>query len=132
MALPSPLIIRGPTQRSLLLDYAWRLPIDTVVSFKGLTRTLDQNARFWAMLGDVSKQEPLGRRYTADQWKVVFMNACGWECQFLETLEGTPFPVGFRSSKLTVRQMADLITFIQAWGDEYGIEWSEPPPEEPA
>ncbi len=39
---------------------------------------------------------------------------------------GNPFPSGFRSSRLTVRQMADLITFIAAYGDQRGVKWSEP------
>ena len=90
------------------------------------TRNLSQNAMLWACLGDIAKAEPMGRKMTAEEWKCVFMQACGWENQFLEGLDGRPFPAGFRSSKMTVRQMADLITFILAWGNEIGIMWSEP------
>jgi hypothetical protein len=89
-------------------------------------RTQDQNDRMWAMLTDVSVQMPMGRRHTPDDWKAIFMNACGWECQFVEGLDGRPFPKGFRSSHLTKSQMSELIDFMQAWGDQHGVKWSEP------
>lgn len=101
-------------------------PDEYIVTIAEPTRNLSQNARLWAMLGDISRAEPMGRKMTAEEWKCVFMAACGWDVQFLEGLDGRPFPAGFRSSKMTVRQMADLITFILAWGAENGIRWSEP------
>jgi hypothetical protein len=79
----------------------------------------------WAMLSDVSCAKPQGRRHTTDDWKAIFMNACGWDVQFIEGLDGKPFPTGFRSSHMTVKQMADMITFIQAYGDEQGVKWSD-------
>jgi hypothetical protein len=100
-------------------------PEGHIVTIAEPTRNLSQNALLWAMLSDVSKAEPLGRKMTAEEWKVAFMAACGWEVQFLEGLDGRPFPAGFRSSKMTVKQMADLITFITAWGAENGIQWSD-------
>ena len=106
-----------------LIDKA---PDGYVASIAEPTRTLDQNNRLWAMLTDVSVAMPGGRRHTPDDWKAVFMNACGWECQFLEGLDGRPFPQGFRSSKLAKAQMSTLIDFIQAFGDENGVRWSEP------
>ena len=101
-------------------------PKDYVGIVEEPKRTLSQNDKLWAMLTDVSLAMPDGRRHTPDDWKAIFMNACGWECQFVEGLDGRPFPKGFRSSHLTKSQMANLITFIQAFGDEHGVQWSEP------
>lgn len=53
------------------------------------------------------------------------MNACGWDVQFLEGLDGRPFPIGFRSSHMTVKQMIDLIEYMQAFGDENGVIWKQ-------
>jgi hypothetical protein len=53
------------------------------------------------------------------------MQACGHAVHFEAGLSGEPFPVGFRSSRLTKRQMCELIDFIQAWGDEQGVTWSD-------
>ena len=52
------------------------------------------------------------------------MNACGWECQFLEGLDGRPFPQGFRSSHLTKSQMSNLIEWLLAFGAEHGVRWT--------
>lgn len=95
------------------------------VVFRESTRTNDQNAKLWAMLNDVSSQMELhGHKKTRDIWKAVFMKACEYEVQFTQDLNGDPFPMGFRSSKLSVAQMGDLITFIIQWGDEAGVKWS--------
>lgn len=106
----------------LLIDKA---PQGYVAEVREPARTLDQNNKLWAMLTDISVAMPMGRRHTPDDWKCIFMNACGWEVQFLEGLDGRPFPQGFRSSKLTKSQMGDLINFIQAFGDEHGVRWSD-------
>jgi hypothetical protein len=102
-----------------------KAPHGYIAEVREPTRTLDQNDKMWAMLTDISVAMPEGRRHTPDDWKCIFMNACGWEVQFLEGLDGRPFPQGFRSSKLTKSQMGDLINFIQAYGDEHGVRWSE-------
>lgn len=103
-----------------------RAPDGFVMSITEPRRTLEQNDRMWAMLTDISVQMPNGRRHTPDDWKAIFMNACGWECQFIEGLDGRPFPKGFRSSHLTKSQMTTLIEFMFAWGAENGVRWSEP------
>ena len=123
------LILSGQHQRDLakrLIDVA---PPNAVLNVREATRNADQNAKLWAMLSDVSRAKPEGRRMTADLWKAVFMQACGHEVQFLNGLDGLPFPAGFRSSRLNVRQMADLITFIAAYGDQNGVMWSDIPTE---
>ena len=116
---------RGHAKR--LIDAA---PDGWIVTVKEPTRNLDQNARLWAMLTDVARAEPLGRKHTPEEWKCIFMQACGWEVAFLPGLSGGFFPTGFRSSRMTIRQMAELITFVMSWGDEQGVAWTEPHPDE--
>lgn len=124
------IILRSQAQRDMAKRLIDRAPDDAVVNVREATRNADQNARLWAMLSDISRAKPDGRMHTAEVWKALFMNACGYEVQFLQGLDGNPFPAGFRSSRLTVRQMADLITFIGAWGDERNVRWSEPMPKD--
>lgn len=119
------LILGNPVARAAakrLIDLA---PEGAVVNIREATRNADQNAKMWAMLSDISRTKPEGRRLTPDDWKAVFMNACGWEVQFIEGLDGRPFPQGFRSSRLTKRQMADLINFIASYGARHGVIWSD-------
>ena len=124
------LILRGQTQRDLAKRLIDAAPADGVVKISEPKRAVSQNARMWAMLSDVSRAKPDGRTHTPEVWKALFMHALGYETRFEMGLSGEPFPIGFRSSRLTVRQMADLITFIAEYGDRHGIRWSEPNPYE--
>lgn len=97
-----------------------------VVSISQPTRSNGQNARLWASLADVANARPEGRQWTPETWKCAFMHSLGHQIRFAEGLDGSgPFPIGFSSSKLTVRQMADLITVVQEYGDRHGVKWSE-------
>lgn len=89
-------------------------------------RSSDQNAKMWAMLSDVARHKPEGRNWPPETWKAAFMHFLGHQVVFAEGLDNTgPFPLGFRSSQLTVRQMIDLIDCIYQYGDKHGVEWRE-------
>lgn len=118
-------ILNSPYARQRAHQLIDKAPDGLVVTVRQPTRTTDQNDKMWAMLSDVSVSKPEGRKHTPEDWKAIFMNACGWEVQFIEGLDGRPFPSGFRSSRLTKAQMGDLITFIQEYGDRHGVHWSE-------
>jgi hypothetical protein len=97
------------------------------VTFAAPKRSDPQNDRLWEMLGRVAKRMQInGRSYDPDQWKCIFMKQMGKEVSFLPTLDGDSFfPTGFRSSDLTVGEMSDLQTFIEAWCAEKGTDiWS--------
>jgi hypothetical protein len=97
-----------------------------VVTISEPKRSLEQNAKLWAMLGDVASAKPEGRNWTPETWKSAFMHAIGHQVRFAEGLDGSgPFPIGFSSSKLSVREMADLIIFISEYGDRHRVKWSE-------
>ncbi|KRR21874.1 recombination protein NinB [Bradyrhizobium retamae] len=105
-----------------------KAPRGTRVEFKGPQRTIEQNSRMWAMLTDIATQKKhAGRKYTTDQWKVLFMHACGREVAFLPSLDGSTFiPWGQSSSDLSTEEMNDLIEFMFAWGCENNVVWSDP------
>jgi hypothetical protein len=101
---------------------AWR------VEFRAPKRSDPQNDRLWEMLGRVSKRLTInGKHYTPDQWKVIFMKQMGREAQFLPTLDGDSFfPTGFRSSQLSVGEMSDLQTLIEAECAARGVDiWGQ-------
>lgn len=96
------------------------------VSISKPTRTDAQNDKMWAMLSDVARASPEGHRWTPETWKAAFMHYLGHQVIFCQGLEDSgPFPIGFRSSKLSVGQMADLITCIQEYGDRHKVAWTE-------
>lgn len=117
----------GKSQREFAKYLIDRAPADAVVNVREATRNLDQNAKMWAMLSDISRAKPEGRKWPAETWKAAFMHSLGHQIQFCEGLDGAgPFPMGFKTSRLTVRQMADLITVIAEYGDRHGVRWTDP------
>lgn len=118
-------ILYGARQRREAKDLIDRAPNNAVVTIRAATRSTEQNAKMWSMLSDISRAKPEGRRHTPEVWKALMMHACGHAVQFEMGLNGQPFPTGFRSSKLTVAQMSDLIEFIYAYGAEHNICWAD-------
>lgn len=119
-------ILRGPAQRQLAKDLIDRAPVDAVVTIKEAGRTLDQNALMWTLLSDIARSKPEGRVMTADMWKAAMLNALGHEILWQPGIDGgPPFPAGFRSSRLSKSQMADLLEFIQEYGTRHGVQWSD-------
>lgn len=109
-------------QAHKLIDAA---PVGAVMTIEPAKRTIPQNDRFWAMLSDVSRAMPQGRKHTPEVWKCLFLHAMGHSTRFEMGLNGEPFPVGFRSSKLSKAQMGELMEFIAAWGAENGVTFSD-------
>ena len=118
-------ILRGQSQRDLAKRLIDAAPVDGVVKIGAPGRTLSQNDKMWAMISDVSRAKPEGRTHTPEIWKALFMSACGHAVQFEQGLDGTPLPIGFRSSRLSKHQMSDLIEFIYSYGAEHGVVWSD-------
>lgn len=125
-------ILAGPSQRAFAKNLIDKAPAGAVMTVREATRTNDQNAKMHAMLSDVSRAMPDGRRHTPEVWKALFMHACGHAVQFEMGLNGQPFPIGFRSSRLTKSQMSDLIETIYQYGAEKGVVWTEPQEEKAA
>ena len=126
------LYIIGKRTLQTILDTVRNLADGYEVIIRAATRNDDQNAKMWAMLGDISAACPNGHKQSPDDWKCAFMRALQHEVRFVMGLDGEPFPVGYRSSKLSKRQMADLITIIYQFGDANGVVWSEPHPDQRA
>lgn len=107
-----------------LIDLA---PSGAVVTIRLSKRTSDQNAYLWSLISDVSRAKPEGRTHTPEVWKALFMAACGHMVQFEAGIDGgPPFPVGFRSSRMTKKEMSDLIEFIIEYGTRHGVAWIGP------
>lgn len=109
-------------QAHRLVDAA---PDGSVLNIRAANRTTEQNSLLWALLSDVSRAAPGGRVMPPEIWKAVFMAACGHQCRFEPSLDGSGVvPIGFRSSRLSKVQMSELIESIYAFGAEHGVKWS--------
>lgn len=102
-------------------------PDGWVATFSEPTRSSLQNARLWAMLGDVAKQVDWhGRKLDAEDWKHIFSASLSQQ-RVVPNLDSTGFVVlGKSTSKMSKREMSDLIELISSFGAERGVKWSEP------
>jgi hypothetical protein len=121
-------ILIDKTVRERAAHFVRTAPDGYVMKIDEPKRTLAQNDLLWPLLTEISAQATLqGRTFTPDQWKAIFMQSLGHKSDFLPTLEGDGFfPTGFRSSKLSKREMADLLTAIMAFGDQNGVKFNGP------
>lgn len=117
------LILSTDAIRQKAIEWVSKAPAGTRVEFKGAKRSTDQNSQLWALLTDVATQaEHNGRKYNTNEWKVLFMHACGREMQFIPALDNKTFlPFGQSSSDLSKAEMSTLIDFILAWGAEKNV-----------
>lgn len=117
----------GPTQRAYALRAIEQAPDGYVMKLGAETRRDAQNRKLWPMLNDIQKQVPDCNRFTTEDAKLRFLNALGTEMRFLPTLENEGmFPIGMRSSTLTVSQFSGLVELIYEFGARNDVRWSEP------
>jgi hypothetical protein len=116
----------GPRQREHAKAEIDRAPDGYVVRITEPTRSLDQNAKLHAMLDDIVRQKPMGWKKDRETWKAIMLRSLGYEVRFEHDVYGNIFPLGLKTSSLTVKQMAELIEFIYSFGAEQGVVWSEP------
>ena len=114
-----------PKTRLLVLQWLQECSDGVIVQFRKPKRTIPQNARMWAMLGDIANARPDGHERCPEDWKSAFMKSLGHEVRFIHGLDGEPFPVGFRTSNLNVAQMTALMDLVQSYADEKGIVLNE-------
>ncbi len=96
---------------------------------KERTRNGDQNAKFHAMLTDVSKQlQYMGKPRTPAQWKVLFISghaiATGLGAEVVPGIEGEFLNIRESSAQMGVKRMASLIEYVMAYGSNNGVRWS--------
>ena len=104
-------------------------PDGYVVEIKERTRSLDQNAKFHAMLMDISQQcKWMGKALIPEQWKVLFVSghaiATGEGAEMVPGLEGEFCNIRESTAKMSKSRMCSLIEYVQAWGSNQGIRWS--------
>lgn len=117
------LVLVSPEIRQRAAHWAAKLPEGTRIDFKAPKRSLPQNDRMWAMLTEVSAQLPWhGIKLSADDWKLIFLDALKRELRMVPNLDGTGFVnLGRSSSDLSKEEMTDLIDLIHAFGANHGV-----------
>jgi hypothetical protein len=89
-------------------------------------RTGEQNDRMWALLTDVAQQvDWYGKRLSPEDWKHIFSSSLR-KLEVVPNLDGTGFvALGLSTSRMSKRELSDLMTLIEAFGAEKGVEWAD-------
>ena len=103
------------------------LPGGTVSLYIGRPRrTLDQNAKLWPMLTDVSRQVIwYDVKLTPEEWKDVFTAALKKQ-RAIPGIDGGFVVLGAHTSTMNKKDLADLIELMYAFGAERNVIWTEP------
>jgi hypothetical protein len=128
------LTLSSQADRSRAIGYVRSAPAGSRLELKTARRTLAQNAKMWAMLTDIAEQKfHYGRKFTPDQWKVLFLHASGHGVQFIPSLDGATFlPWGQSSRELSKEETSGLIEFMLAWGAANGVTFHGAEPASPS
>ena len=117
-----------PQSRKAIVARVMAAPEGYVVRISEPTRNLDQNAKLWACLTDVSEQvEWYGVKLTTENWKDVF-TASLKRSKVVPGLDGGFVVLGQHTSSMSKADFSELLELIIAFGSEHEVEWSEHEP----
>jgi hypothetical protein len=97
-----------------------------VVTLGRKKRTLDQNAKLWSMLRDVSSQVDWhGEELTEEDWKHIFTAALKKQ-RAVPGIDGGFVVLGVSTKNMEKEEFSALIELIYAFGADRDVQWSEP------
>lgn len=112
-----------PARRNCL-DAIRTAPEGWAVTIQEPTRNLEQNAKLWAMLAEVSRIDWHGHKLTSEEWKDVFTAALKRQ-KVVPGIDGGFVVLGTRTSRMGKREFAELIELIYAFGAQNGVVFKE-------
>lgn len=130
--------LSNPKQGHLCIKHIWdkakeglQAGQELEIELREKTRTLPENALLHALIAEIAKTQTwAGSKQDAETWKRLFVSAwareTGRSITFLPALDGAGVDIiPYRTSKLSVSECADLISYIQAWAAEKGLQLAE-------
>ena len=95
-----------------------------VLEQREMTRTLEQNAKMWAVLDDISKQVDWhGEKLSSEDWKHV-LTASLKKQKAVPGIDGGFVVLGVSTKKMKISEMRDLIELAHAFGAEHDVDFS--------
>lgn len=125
--------LRTESDRTRLLGFISGLDLSKPrkVAISDEDRTAEQNAKLHAMLADISRQvEHAGQKWSVLIWKrlctAAWLREEGESATMIPAIDGNGFDVIYeKTSKLGVKKCASLIEWVQAFGAEHQVRWSQ-------
>ena len=116
--------LTSPAARTAAMRFIAQAPDGYVFELKEPTRSVEQNSRMWAMLRDISDQvDWYGQKLPDYEWKDV-LSAALKKQKVVPGLDGGFVVIGARTSKMSIKQMTELMDLMEAFGAERGVRFS--------
>jgi hypothetical protein len=115
-------------------------PHGYMVQISEPTKKREQEEKYHAMVGDIAKQcEHIGRKWDLDDMKRLLVDEFAEEMR----LAGTPLhhdsldgqrivQLGIQTREFRVKEAAQFIEYLYAFGADRGVRWTEPKHKEAA
>ena len=139
------IVITGDAARQAAARYSMAAPDGYVVRIEEAKKKRIQEEKYHAMIGDIAKQcKFMERKWDGEEWKRLLIAAYVVAARENATAEGKPDPfkgkgavipsldgkgfvqLGVPSSGFTIRQAAEFIEYLYAYGEANNVRWSEP------
>lgn len=133
MAAPTTFVLTTSARRACAAREVAKAQQFSVVEIYEPKRTIPQNKRLHAMITDVSEQVdwPTGSGVMRDveAWKDIFtaaLRSANHGLDVVPGLNGGFVLLGMHTSKMSVAEVGDLMTLIEAFGATRGVVFHEP------
>jgi NinB protein len=115
-------IILAPQSRGFAHKSIDEAPDGWVLRLNEPTRNLEQNAKLWALLAEVSRQvDWYGTKLSTEEWKDVFTAALK-KSKVVPGLDGGFVVLGQRTSHMSKAEFSELIELITAFCAEHNVK----------
>lgn len=120
-------ILKTPELKRRALEVIGALALDplheVVIREHKSSRNLEQNAKMWATLAEISAQVVWhGTKLTSEEWKDVFTAALK-RLKVVPGIDGGFVVIGAHTSKMTIAEMSEMIEFAVAFGTQHNVKW---------
>lgn len=101
------------------------------VCFREEDRSAEQNKKLHAMLADIARQvEHAGMKWDVTIWKrlctAAWLRERGASIQMIPAIDGQGVDVLYEpTSKLSMKKCAELILWVEAFGAEHDVKWTQ-------
>ena len=138
------LVITGDAARAALKRHADQVPLGHVATITEPKKKRAQEEKYHAMIAEISAQcEFMGRKWGKEEWKRLLIDAYVRVSRDNAKAEGRPDPfseqgqvvpsldgkgfvqLGVQSRNFRVKQAAEFIEYLYAFGAEQGVVFSE-------
>ena len=102
------------------------------MEIKNANKSREQEEKYHAMIGEIAKQaQHLGAKWDAESWKRLLVDQF---CRENDIKTGVVIPnlsgdgivqLGFQTRKFTKEQASEFVEWLNAWGAEHGITYSQ-------